>query len=130
MNKKRSLGLSIGVPSLVVILVVLCLVCFCGLSIVSANADLTLSQKFAERTTAYYSACSEAQQALLEASKKEPCPDSFSKDFVINENQVLSVAATLQPDVSDGNPYTITRWQVKTITSPEPDTSLPVFSLD
>lgn len=127
MNKKQQFGLNIGAPSIVVILVVLCLVCFSGLSMVSANADLTLSRKFAERTTAYYQACNEAQQSLLDASKKEPCPDSFSKNFALNDNQVLSVTAVYQPDVITGNPYTITEWQIVTIETPEPDTSLPVL---
>lgn len=54
MKRNRDFGLSIGAPSIVVIMVILCLVCFAGLSIVSANADLTLSRKLAERTSAYY----------------------------------------------------------------------------
>ena len=56
MKRNRDFGLSIGAPSIVVIMVILCLVCFAGLSIVSANADLTLSRKLAERTSAYYQA--------------------------------------------------------------------------
>ena len=94
MKRNRDFGLSIGAPSIVVIMVILCLVCFAGLSIVSANADLTLSRKLAERTSAYYQACNEAQEDLLEASKKEPLEDSFSCDYVMNENQILSVNAS------------------------------------
>ena len=45
MKRNRDFGLSIGAPSIVVIMVILCLVCFAGLSIVSANADFTLSRK-------------------------------------------------------------------------------------
>lgn len=127
MKRNRDFGLSIGAPSIVVIMVILCLVCFAGLSMVSANADLTLSRKLANRTTAYYEACNKAQQALLDASKKEPLKDSFSYTCTINDHQLLSVSAVLDPDAVNGNPYTITRWQVITTDTPEPDTSLPVF---
>ena len=126
MKKSRSFGLSIGAPSIVVIMVVLCLVCFAGLSVVTANSDLTLSQKLADRTTAYYNACNEAQADLLEASKKEPMEDSFSCDYFINENQVLSVEAVFS-EISGKRSYTITRWQVVTTQSQEMDQSLPVF---
>lgn len=127
MKRNRDFGLSIGAPSIVVIMVILCLVCFAGLSMVSANADLTLSRKLANRTTAYYEACNKAQQALLDASKKESLKDSFSYTCTINDHQLLSVSAVLDPDAVNGNPYTITRWQVITTDTPEPDTSLPVF---
>lgn len=130
MNKRKSFGLNIGAPSIVVILVVLCLVCFAGLSMVSANADLNLSRKYAERTSAYYHACNEAQQALLEASKKEPVEDSFSGTYIINEHQVLSVSAVCDPLSPNSNPYTITEWRIVTTTNPELDTSLPVLFRD
>lgn len=129
MNKKRRFGLNIGAPSMVVIMVILCLVCFAGLSMVSANADLTLSRKMAERTTAYYDACNAAQQALLEASKKEPFEDSFSNTYPINENQILSVKAIWNTD-ADVPSYTITEWEVITTSVPELDTSLPVLFSD
>lgn len=109
-------------------MVILCLVCFAGLSIVSANADLTLSRKLAERTSAYYQACNEAQEDLLEASKKEPLEDSFSCDYVMNENQILSVNASFLEAASGERTYTITRWQVVTTQTPELDQSLPVFT--
>ena len=128
MKRNRDFGLSIGAPSSVVIMVILCLVCFAGLSIVSANADLTLSRKLAERTSAYYQACNEAQEDLLEASKKEPLEDSFSCDYVMNENQILSVNASFLETASGERTYTITRWQVVTTQTPELDQSLPVFT--
>ena len=108
MKRNRDFGLSIGAPSIVVIMVILCLVCFAGLSIVSANADLTLSRKLAERTSAYYQACNEAQEDLWEASKKEPLEDSFSCDYVMNENQILSVNASFSQATSGERTYTIT----------------------
>ena len=67
-SRKKNYGLNIGTSSVLIIIVILCLVCFAGLSITSANADYRLSQKLAERTTAYYSACNEAQQTLYDLS--------------------------------------------------------------
>ena len=128
MKRNRDFGLSIGAPSIVVIMVILCLVCFAGLSIVSANADLTLSRKLAERTSAYYRAGNEAYKDLFEASKKELLEDSFSCDYAINESQLLSVNASFSETESGKRTYTITRWQVITTQTPELDQSLPVFT--
>lgn len=128
MKRNRDFGLSIGAPSIVVIMVVLCLVCFAGLSIVSANADLTLSRKLADRTSAYYDACNQAQEDLLLASKKEPLEDSFSCEYSINENQILSVEAVFLEDLSGNRTYTVTQWQVITTQMPQLDQSLPVFT--
>lgn len=128
MKRNRDFGLSIGAPSIVVIMVVLCLVCFAGLSIVSANADLTMSRKLADRTRAYYAACNMAQEDLLEASKKEPLEDSFSCEYAINENQILSVEAVFSEDLSGNRTYTVTQWQVITTQMPQLDQSLPVFT--
>jgi len=128
MKRNRDFGLSIGAPSIVVIMVILCLVCFAGLSIVSANADLTLSHKLAERTSAYYHAGNEAYKELWKVSKKEPLEDSFSRDYPINQNQMLSVNASFSETASGERTYTITRWQVVTTQTQELDQSLPVFT--
>ena len=119
MKRNRDFGLSIGAPSIVVIMVILCLVCFAGLSIVSANADLTLSRKLAERTSAYYQACNEAQEDLLEASKKEPLEDSFSCDCILFGNSVrredlhdYTVAGRYHADTGAGSVLTGLYWQL------------------
>ena len=46
MDKKKSFPMNIGLSSILLIFVVLCLVSFSILSIVSANADKKLSLKF------------------------------------------------------------------------------------
>ena len=123
MKRNRDFGLSIGAPSIVVIMVIMCLVCFAGLSIVSANADLTLSRKLAERTSAYYQACNEAQEDLLEASKKEPLEDSFSCDLIgeciLFGNSVrredlynYTVAGRYHADTGAGSVLTGLYWQL------------------
>lgn len=125
MKKNTFNGMSIGIPSIMIIMVTLCLLCFAGLSIVSANADLSLSKKLAQRTTDYYHACNEAQKDLSYALKKEPFEDSFSNIYIINDNQQLSVEAVLS--ASSEKPITITLWKIETIENPELDTSLSVL---
>lgn len=53
-----------GAPSLVMIFVVLCLVCFASLSMVSANADMRLAVRSGENLAAWYAADAEAQSKL------------------------------------------------------------------
>lgn len=151
METKRSYGINIGASSVLIIIVILCLVCFAGLSMASASADYRLSQKLEERTTAYYGACSEAQTAMVEVSEKlsgfytessdkadyekkikESLPqDSFTFYISINENQSLKVSLeALYPDSKDGDYLKITCWQVVNLTTPELDQTLPVFLSD
>ena len=56
--------MNIGSSSILLVFVILCLVSFAVLSIVSANADSKLSARVLERTTAYYTACNQAEQSL------------------------------------------------------------------
>lgn len=66
-RKKRPQGaaIGIGVTSLVLVFVMLCLITFAVLSLVSAQADLRLSRKSAERTTAWYAAENAANDVLI-----------------------------------------------------------------
>jgi len=55
-KKKASFGTSMGVSSIIAILVILVLVVFSTLSITTSKADLTLSQKSSDSIKAYYEA--------------------------------------------------------------------------
>ncbi len=147
METKKKSGSSIGASSLLVIIVVVSLVCFAALSITSASADLRLSQKLADRTSTYYTACNEAQDTLksLSVSFSSIYEDSASEDeymqiieeslsvsltfsYPMNENQILQVSVSpLYPEDASGDFLQVTSWQVVNITSPELDESLPVF---
>ena len=147
MKRKQLFGMNIGTSSILIIIVILCLICFSGLSIASASADYRLSKKLADRTTAYYNACNQAQYSLLtlsdelaalyessadqveyETKIKESMQDSLIFSYSINENQILQVSVNpLYPQTKDGDYFEITSWQVMNISSPELDTSLPVF---
>ncbi|MBE5877496.1 MAG: hypothetical protein E7290_11490 [Lachnospiraceae bacterium] len=73
MSKKPQFKLNIGLSSILLIFVVLCLVSFAVLSLVSANADNKLSQKMLERSSTYYDACNQFEEdcAKLYADLKE-----------------------------------------------------------
>lgn len=68
MNKNRKSFLSTGMTSIVLIFVLLCLLTFSVLSLVSAQADLRLSRKNADRTAAYHEAENKANDILHEIS--------------------------------------------------------------
>ena len=64
-SENRRSVTSIGITSFVLIFVMLCLLTFSVLSLATARADLRLSQRSADRTTAYYDAENQANDILL-----------------------------------------------------------------
>lgn len=125
--KNRSYGMNIGASSILLIIVVLTLVSFAGLSLSSANADYKLCRKLSDRTQSYYEATTRGYEELCAAYKKESSAEdnSFSKDISINDNQVLRIDAVLNP--SEGTRYNITTFKIVNIIEPELDESLDVF---
>jgi len=65
-KKKASFGTSMGVSSVIAILVTLVLVVFSALSITTSKADLRLSQKTAAGAKAYYDADARAEDRMAE----------------------------------------------------------------
>lgn len=63
---KRSFGTTMGITSIIAILVILVLVVFSTLSLVTAKADLNLSQKTADNIKAYYIADGNAEKIMAE----------------------------------------------------------------
>jgi hypothetical protein len=64
MEKKREAGITLGGISILAVFVVLCLTTLAALSLVSARADLAMSQKGASASLAYYKADLEAEKKL------------------------------------------------------------------
>ena len=64
-EQKKKPIIGIGTTSIVLIFVMLCMLTFSVLSLATAQADLRLSRKSAERTTAYYDAENRANDILL-----------------------------------------------------------------
>ena len=151
--------ISIGTTTIVLIFVLLCLLTFSVLSLVSARANMRLSQKSADRTTAYYEAENKSNDILMQVS------DSIEKNLSVSDqetflermqtdldgtygitfpddhtltwtvplsrNQYLKaeVLLSFQP-FSDGNHYKITCWNTITDYDWGADQSLPLLESD
>ncbi len=129
-QKDRSFGLNIGSSSILLIFTLLCLISFATLAIISAKADNKLSRKVLDRTTAYYEACNEAEQALssidstlstvyaTSANAEEyfaTVGHNKSYAIPISDLQTLHVTIEIQyPESDHGTFYSIASWQVLT----------------
>ena len=127
-SKKKQFGMNIGSASILLVFVILCLVSFAVLSIVSANADSKLSTRVLERTTAYYTACNQAEQSLAgmdhtlrriyESSDSEEAyfaSVGHGKSYVIPISDLQSLQVTIEilyPWTAEDSFYKITAWQV------------------
>lgn len=127
-SKKKQFGMNIGSASILLVFVILCLVSFAVLSIVSANADSKLSTRVLERTTAYYTACNQAEQSLAgmdhtlrhiyESSDSEDAyfaSVGHGKSYVIPISDLQSLQVTIEilyPGTAEDSFYKITAWQV------------------
>ena len=67
-KRKASFGTTMGVTSIIAILVILVLVVFSALSITTSKADLVLSQKTSDSTKAFYAADAAAEERLMKIS--------------------------------------------------------------
>lgn len=67
-KKKGSFGTTMGVSSIIAILVILVLVVFSALSITTSKADLTLSQKTSNGVAAFYEADAAAEDMMAEVA--------------------------------------------------------------
>ena len=67
-KKKASFGTSMGISSIIAILVILLLVVFSILTLTTANADLQLSQKSSDSIKAFYVADAVAEDILADIS--------------------------------------------------------------
>lgn len=155
-RKKQSSFSSIGITSLVLIFVMLCLLTFSVLSLVTARADLCLSQKNAERTSAYYDAENRANDVLLsvisciEEYKDSPDAsvfyqklrerldgqngilftgaDSLEYEVLLDKEQLLSVSLEISYETyDDGSHYRILAWNTVSTHEWESDGSLPLL---
>ncbi len=150
MTKKKTYGISTGTSSLLVIIVILSLICFAGLSIVSAGADYKLSSKLAERTSLYYEATSHANEHFAEihttftkiyeessnqesyfAKIKESYADSLTFSYPISDTHSLYVAIhALYPENENGDFFAVDQFQIITTQELTLDNSLPVLFHD
>jgi hypothetical protein len=147
MKTKREFSINIGLPSIMLIFVVLCLVSFGVLSLVSANADRKLSQKVLDRQQEYYKASNEAQEMLasVDDSLHTAYKSASSRDEYIslisdiptvytydvgNIQKLRVVLSYLYPSTSDEPMYQIMEWKVLTDDDLDYDTSLQLIQIE
>ena len=147
MDKKREFTMNIGLPSIMLIFVVLCLISFGVLSLVSANADRKLSQKVLDRSVAYYNACNLAEEKLCEidttlkntyqenpdraayVSAISALPTTFT--FEISEIQHLEMTLSYLYPTAAGDPfYLLQSWKVVTKDNLDYDTGLHLIEIE
>lgn len=88
--------MSIGFSSIIMVFIMICLVTFAALSILTANSDYRLSQKMADKTSAYYQADSTARNMAYQVNQSltslyENCADAnefyndINTEFIITD---------------------------------------------
>ena len=139
MKKKTSRPLlTAGTSTLLLIFLSLCLLTFAVLSLLSARADRNLSRKTADRTTAYYEACNQAENriggidGILEKIWKntegeEMYFQELSFSVPLADTQVLAVSLTLRYPEAGGTFYTVTTWKTVNTADWTPDTRQNVY---
>ena len=144
MDKKKNFPMNIGLSSILLIFVVLCLVSFSILSIVSANADKKLSLKVLNRTIAYYNACNEAETTLRDVDEQLHTIYSSSADtssylasistleqsyhYPISDLQELEVTLNYPvPESANDTFYEIISWKVINLQDVKYDEQLHVI---
>jgi hypothetical protein len=139
-SKKGRFGTTMGVPSIIAILVILVLIVFSALSIMTAKADLNLSEKTAASIRNYYKADSEAEDRLAEAvdavknGKSDVLPDIYQIKKVDGGTQVVynipidqGKGLSVELLITDSGKATRKLWQVVSTTDWKPDTNVELF---
>jgi hypothetical protein len=141
-KKKASFGTTMGVSSIIAILVILVLVVFSALSITTSKADLKLSQKTSAGVIAYYEADATAVDMMAEVADvikdgpgwQSKLPDAYdittgedatliTYTVPVDNNRNLNVRLSLN---GDGKLYR-ELWQVVPAREWVPDNNLNLF---
>lgn len=159
MKNKHQLPLGIGISSILLIFVILCLLTFAVLSLVSANADYKLVKKNSVHTHEVYEAenLANEQIALIDSILETTYQSSNSSDYLeqvqqnltsldgisfpskdqiafemkVNEHQNLQVVLLLNSEIKKGDSfYQIKTWKLTNTQSWEADDNLPVYTGD
>ena len=130
MERRKITFTTVGGSSILTIFAVLCFIIFALLSLSTAKANRTLTDKSVEAVTKYYQADTKAEEILAQIRDGE-LPDGVTKSgdvysYVcpLDENQQLNV----EVEVKDKNKeYKILRWQKEYIGEWKTDTTIDVW---
>ncbi|MEE1037559.1 MAG: hypothetical protein U0K95_00205 [Eubacterium sp.] len=106
MKKKTLFSLTVGLPTILLVFIVLCLLSFAVLSYVSAQADWKLCSKALEHSDAYYQAVNKAEETLEAISNGEKAQPYYY--FPISDLQSLYISLSL----AENGTYEIIDWKV------------------
>lgn len=93
MSEKQKFHIGTGIPSILMIFVVLCLTTFGILSYSSAQADYNLTMKNVEHVQAYYAADAKAQQKLAEIDRILYQSMLTTEDDMVYKDTIMSLIA-------------------------------------
>lgn len=147
MNKKKIVNpvVGVGISSILLIFLIVCLAVFSVLTLTSATSDYKMSKKIADHTTQYYKAYQLAQDEIANVDKKlqEIYNDSKTKkeylkqvksliqtDFTItiNDTQAIEVRLEAQYPEEIGDVfYTIKSFKTISTTKWNGDDSINVY---
>lgn len=130
-KQKKQFNAPVGLASILLIFMTLCIISFAILSLVSAQADYRLSSKLADYTSTYYEQSNSAQKFIKDTdiilkeaySKSADSKDYYAqlgatsceKDFPISDTQSLHVEIEyLFPEYKDAPLYSINTYEVVT----------------
>lgn len=122
---KRKAPFGIGIPTILTVLLVLCLTVFAALAAASARAEYALSQTGAQTVQDYYAADAKAQ--VLYAQFMSSGQVELDTTLAVNENQALHLHLRR---AADGTVETLA-WETipaGTAATNTPDTTLPVWT--
>lgn len=131
----RKFGIGSGTVSLVVIFSVLCLVIFSLLTLVTARADMNLSNKNAESTRNYYAADTKATVILGEILDSLIIPDEIDGVAIHQSGSVVSYSVEIDNAMSLYVEYSmvdnkITSWHQDQTTDWVPNDNIDVWTGD
>ena len=119
----------VGVSSLLVIFAVLCLTVFALMSVSTARANQTLSEKAAAAVEGYYQADRAAEETLARLRAGERPEGVRETDGIFCYACPISDVQTLVVEVRvDGTAYDILRWQAVSTADWQTSDQLPVWS--
>lgn len=78
-----------GIPSVITILLVLVLAVFSSLTVITAKAELSLAEKYADAVSAYYSADSESERKIAGIAAQGTEMENYSFSTKIDTDTVL-----------------------------------------
>lgn len=110
----------VGALSVMTALLAVTLSVFAVLTLASARADFSLSERAAQAVSAFYAADAQAQQLFSEF--EQGGESTLEAEVPVDENRTLCIAAQRGPD----GRAQVTQWTVRTAQTQQQD-SLPVY---